>query len=286
KLVAEIGIMDTLREEGPEGPDRMENVNELLSGAADYDVRSAGADEAEEEEDRAAAATPLDRYLQQITLQTDVDRHDPEAQAVTLMTVHNAKGLEFPVVFIAGMEDGLFPLARAFDEPDTLEEERRLFYVAITRAEKKLFISHARTRRRAGEVMPSRPSSFLDPLPADVFDEKATPALDRARYAGETRWSRRDAVPGVGSLGYRDREPARPRGGARFDDPDGTYIDYTDAQDAPRFVKGERVRHPQFGRGVIRELSGFGLDLKAVIEFDTIGRKKVVLRYANLQKEL
>jgi DNA helicase II / ATP-dependent DNA helicase PcrA len=80
-------------------------------------------------------------FLQKVTLLTDVDRHDPDAQAVTLMTVHNAKGLEFPFVFIAGMEDGLFPLARAFDEPDTLEEERRLFYVAITRAERKLFIS-------------------------------------------------------------------------------------------------------------------------------------------------
>jgi len=284
KLVAEIGIMDALREEGPEGPDRMENVNELLSGAADFDMRSVPAEELEEE-DRAAAATSLDRYLQQITLQTDLDRHDPEAQAVTLMTVHNAKGLEFPVVFIAGMEDGLFPLARAFDEPDTLEEERRLFYVAITRAEKKLFISHARTRRRAGEVMPSRASSFLDPLPPQLLEERATPALERARFSGEARWSRRDAVPGVGSLGYRDREPAK-RAGARFDDPDGTWIDYSDAQDAPRFVKGERVRHPQFGRGTIRELSGFGPDLKALIDFDTIGRKKVVVKYANLQKEL
>src|SRR5690606_4069770 len=188
---------------------------------------------------------------------TDVDRHDPEAQAVTLMTAHNAKGLEFPVVFIAGMEDGLFPLARAFDEPDLLEEERRLFYVAITRAEQKLYISHVRTRRRAGEVMPARPSSFLDPLPRQLTEEITTPALERARYAGETRWTRRDAgVVGVGSLGYRDRAPAARS--PRFEGgDDGVYIDYTDAQDAPRFVKGERVRHPQFGRGVIRELTGF-----------------------------
>src|SRR5690606_29737693 len=98
-------------------------------------------------------------------------------------------------------------------------------------------------------------------------------------------WSRRDPVAGVGSYGYRDRTPAqRP---PRFEgSDDGVYIDYSDAQDAPRFVKGERVRHPQFGRGVIRELTGLGQELKAVIDFDTIGRKKVVLRYANLQKEL
>jgi DNA helicase II / ATP-dependent DNA helicase PcrA len=166
KLVAEIGIVDALRDEGPEGVDRIENVNELVAGASDFDTR---ADDDVEDEDREADATPLDLFLQKVTLLTDVDRHDPEAQAVTLMTAHNAKGLEFPVVFIAGLEDGLFPLARAYDEPHLLEEERRLFYVAITRAERKLFILHARTRRRAGEVMPGRPSSFLDPLPPDLW---------------------------------------------------------------------------------------------------------------------
>ncbi|HEX6307940.1 MAG TPA: UvrD-helicase domain-containing protein [Longimicrobiales bacterium] len=280
KLVAEIGLIDALRDEGQEGTDRIENVNELVAGAADFDARGDVDDE-----DRIEDATPLDMFLQKVTLLTDVDRHDPEVQAVTLMTAHNAKGLEFPVVFIAGMEDGLFPLARAFDEPDTLEEERRLFYVAITRAERKLFILHVRTRRRAGEVMPARPSSFLDPLPPHLVEEIATPELERARHAGETRWTRRDPVPGVGSLGYRDRAPSSRA--PRFEgSDDGVYIDYTDAQDAPRFVKGERVRHPQFGRGVIRELTGFGQDLKAVIDFERIGRKKVVLRYANLQKEL
>jgi DNA helicase-2/ATP-dependent DNA helicase PcrA len=281
RLIAEIGMIDALREEGPEGADRIENVNELIAGAADFDARGDI-----DQEDRVEDATVLDMFLQKVTLLTDVDRHDPEAQVVTLMTVHNAKGLEFPVVFIAGMEDGLFPLARAFDEPDTLEEERRLFYVAVTRAERKVFISHARTRRRAGEVMPGRPSSFLDPLPSSLTDELTTPALERARLAGETRWSRRDPVAGVGSLGYRDR-PRMSGRAPRFEgSDDGVYIDYTDAQDAPRFVKGERVRHPQFGRGVIRDLSGLGQDLKATIDFDTIGRKKVVLRYANLQKEL
>jgi DNA helicase-2/ATP-dependent DNA helicase PcrA len=281
KLVTEIGMIDALRDEGPEGAERIENVNELIAGAAGFDERADI-----DEEDAVEDATPLDMFLQKVTLLTDVDRHDPEAKAVTLMTAHNAKGLEFPVVFIAGMEDGLFPLARAFDEPDTLEEERRLFYVAITRAERKLFISHARTRRRAGEVMPGRPSSFLDPLPSSLTDALVTPGLDRARHAGETRWSRRDPVQGVGSLGYRDRAPAGGRSPRFEGSDDGVYIDYTDAQDAPRFVKGERVRHPQFGRGVIRDLTGFGQDLKAVIDFDAIGRKKVVLRYANLQKEL
>ena len=281
KLIAEIGLIDALKEEGPEGNDRIENVNELLASALDFDARS---DEIEED-DRAADATTLDLYLQKVSLLTDVDRHDPDVQAVTLMTVHNAKGLEFHVVFIAGMEDGLFPLARSFDEPDALEEERRLFYVAITRAQRKVFILHVRTRRRAGEVMPAIPSSFLKALPPDLHDGRITPALDRARRMGETRWSRRDGMQGVGSLGYRDRERTPPPV-ARFDDDDGRWIDFSEAQEAPRFVKGERVRHPQFGKGVIRELSGFGHDLKATIDFESSGRKKVVLRYANLQKEL
>jgi DNA helicase II / ATP-dependent DNA helicase PcrA len=280
QLIAEIGMVDALREEGPEGVDRVENVNELIAGAHDFDARER---EDLEEEDRLAGGTALDLFLQKVTLLTDVDRHDPDAQAVTFMTVHNAKGLEFPVVFIAGMEDGLFPLARSYDDPESLEEERRLFYVAITRAERKLFISHARTRRRAGEVMAGKPSSFMDPLPREAVEEIVSPGLERARRTGEARWSRRDPIAGVGSLGYRDRA-VRP---ARFEGADdGVYIDYSDAQDAPRFVKGERVRHPQFGRGVIRELTGLGQDLKAVIDFDSIGRKKVVLRYANLQKEL
>jgi DNA helicase-2/ATP-dependent DNA helicase PcrA len=214
-----------------------------------------------------------------------MDRHDPDAQAVTLMTAHNAKGLEFPVVFIAGMEDGLFPLSRAHEHPDTLEEERRLFYVAITRAERKLFISHAQTRRRAGEIMPGRPSSFLEPLPPELFDEMDTPGLVRARRAGEARWSRRGHLPGAGSSGWRDRPQQRaPRRSAAADD--GVRIDYSDAQDVPRFGAGERVHHPTFGRGVILELTGLGPDRKAVIDFDGIGRRKVVLRYANLQKEL
>jgi DNA helicase II / ATP-dependent DNA helicase PcrA len=280
QLISEIGMIDALREEGPEGVDRIENVNELIAGAHDFDARER---EDLEEEDRLAGGTALDLFLQKVTLLTDVDRHDPDAQAVTFMTVHNAKGLEFPVVFIAGMEDGLFPLARSYDDPESLEEERRLFYVAITRAERKLFISHARTRRRAGDVMAGKPSSFMDPLPREAVEEIVTPGLERARRTGEARWSRRDPIAGVGSLGYRDRA-ARP---ARFEGADdGVYIDYSDAQDVPRFVKGERVRHPQFGRGVIRELTGLGQDLKAVIDFDSIGRKKVVLRYANLQKEI
>ncbi len=274
KLIEEIGLVDALREEGPEGDDRVENVKELVASAH---ASAEFAEDNETAEDKAEGDfTPLDLFLQRVSLIADVDRHDPDAKAVTLMTLHNAKGLEFPFVFIAGLEDGLFPLARAYDEPDMLEEERRLFYVGITRGEEKVYLTFARTRRRAGEVLACIPSSFLAPIPQQLLEVKTTPSLTRVRYSGGTGWRDRTGARMGGGYGHR-------RAG---EEDSGTYIDYSDSQEAPRFVKGERVRHPQFGRGIIRELSGFGHDLKAVIDFESAGRKKVVLRYANLQKEL
>ena len=268
KLIEETGLIQALQEEGPEGEDRIENVKELLAGAHEFDVRG----DVELEEETPLDTTPLDQFLQKVSLITDVDRHDPEANATTLMTLHNAKGLEYPYVFISGMEDGLFPLARAYDDPEALEEERRLFYVGITRARQKVYLTYARTRRRAGEVLSCIPSSFMEPIPPRLVESKVTPTLQRSRHQYDDRWR--------GRLGRERPTYATPP------DDGGTVIDYSDAQDAPRFVKGERVRHPQFGRGIIRELSGFGRDLKAVIDFESVGRKKVVLRYANLQKEL
>ena len=256
-----------------------------------------------DDEAPAARPTALDLFLQKVSLITDIDRHDPEANAVSLMTLHTAKGLEFPVVFLSGLEDGLFPLARVFDEPGELEEERRLFYVGITRAERKVYLTHARTRRRAGEVKACVPSSFLEPLPDELVEERATPQLERQKrqydswrdqrssFGGGRYGSAGFGSAGFGSGGGRRRGAKGGRVGKEhetdaFGNEAGDYvIDYSESQDAPRFIKGEVVRHPQFGRGTIKELSGFGRDLKAVIDFDDIGRKKVVVRYANLQKE-
>jgi ATP-dependent DNA helicase UvrD/PcrA len=270
KLIAEIGLVAALQEEGPEGQDRIENVAELVAGAAEFDVRG----DPEVEQDVEGETTALDRFLQKVSLITDVDRHDPEANATTLMTLHNAKGLEFPFVFISGLEDGLFPLARAFDDPEALEEERRLFYVGITRARHKVYLSYARMRRRGREIVRCKPSGFMDPIPAALVESRVTGTLARSRAQFDDRWE---------MLPARARDTFVPR----FDDDSGgAVIDYSDAQEAPRFLKGERVRHPQFGRGIIRELSGFGRDLKAVIDFESVGRKKVMVRHASLQKEL
>lgn len=275
KLAGEIGLFEALGAEGPEGADRIANVEELIASAYEFD-----AGELETDDELPTTATALDLFLQQVSLIADVDRHDTGAHALTLMTLHNAKGLEFPYVFIAGLEEGLFPLSRAYEEPAALEEERRLFYVGITRARQKLYLLHARSRRRLGTIQESIPSTFLAPIPEELLERRSTPRLSRTSGSRD-RW--RNSWPLEGGAGG-PRE-GRGAGGAR-EEGGGLVVDYSDGQDLPRFIKGEVVRHAQFGRGTIRELSGFGLDLKAVIEFESVGRKKVVVRYANLQKEL
>ena len=241
----------------PDAQDRIENVGELIDGAAEVVADEGG----------EVGLTPLDHFLQRATLVTGVDTMDSQADAVTLMTMHNAKGLEFPVVFIAGMEDGLFPLARAFDDPPMLQEERRLFYVGITRAEQKLYITHARSRRRNGELMPSIPSSFLGVIPSGMVEERSTFKL---------RATGRSVMPHPSA--------ATRRPGARVTFAADTEVEAS--QDAPRFVKGERVRHGRFGTGTIAELSGVGRDTKVTIDFDdeSVGRKRLVVAYAGLER--
>jgi DNA helicase-2/ATP-dependent DNA helicase PcrA len=247
---------DHLRGE-PDMQDRLDNIRELIEGAAEVVVDDGG----------EVGLTPLDHFLQRATLVTGLDKLDPDADAITMMTMHNAKGLEFPVVFIAGMEDGLFPLSRAFDDPPMLEEERRLFYVGITRAETKLYITHARQRRRNGELMPSIPSSFLAVIPPGMLEERSTLKL---------RATGRSVMP------HPSAATRRPGSRVSFA-PD---TDTETSQDAPRFVKGERVKHSRFGSGTIAELSGVGKETKVTIDFDdeSVGRKRLVVAYAGLER--
>jgi DNA helicase-2/ATP-dependent DNA helicase PcrA len=261
-LVDSVRYVEHLRAEGPEGEDRIENVREMITGAAELVIEEGG----------EIGLTPLEHFLQRSSLVADLDKLDPNADAITLMTVHNAKGLEFPLVFITGLEDGLFPLARAFDDPKLLEEERRLLYVGITRAEEKLFLTHARSRRRNGETMPSIPSSFLKPIPSSLVETVATMKL---------RATGRSVMPQSAAM----RRPGSPlanmprKGG-------GIDMDVEASQDSPRFVKGERVKHARFGSGTITELTGTGKDTKVTVDFDdeSIGRKRLVVAYAGLER--
>ncbi len=258
-VIEEIRFADHLKAEGPEGMERIENVKELIAGASETVAEEGG----------ELGLTPLDHFLQHASLITDVDRQTPNADAITMMTLHNAKGLEFPAVFITGLEDGLFPLRRAQDEPDQMEEERRLFYVGITRAMRKLYLSHARSRRRNGETMQCIPSSFLQPIP---------PALVTQRASFKLRGSAR-AVPTF------SQSPSSRRPGQMVDR-SWVYSEADASQDAPRFVKGERVKHSRFGSGTVTELSGVARDMKVTVAFDdeTIGSKRLVVQYAGLER--
>ena len=268
RVIAAVGYGQYLADEGPEGIERLENVQELIAGAAEWAETAAEAgDEAGDEAadaGRGEGPSLIERYLTQAALVTPADEGAGAPEGVTLMTVHMAKGLEWAVVALAGLEDGLFPLARAAGEPGGLDEERRLCYVGLTRAREKLYLSWARTRYRTGRLELSEPSRFLEALPPAVVEQRSTtPQWDRARRSsgGGTRRAARAVV-----------EP-----------------DWEDAasQDAPRYATGERVRHRKFGSGVVRAVSGSGRDLKVTVEFDDqeIGTKQLLVAYAGLERE-
>jgi DNA helicase-2/ATP-dependent DNA helicase PcrA len=260
QILAATGYEQYLAEEGPEGVERLDNVRELIAGAAEW---AEVAEPAAPEE-----GTPVQRYLQQAALVTPADERDRDGDRITLMTVHTAKGLEWPVVAIVGLEEGLFPLGRTAGEEGGLEEERRLCYVGLTRARERLYLSWARTRYRFGRVEFAEPSRFLEAVPPRVVAERSTAA----------RWSG-DALAGRGRGGARRRRAA---------DDAIVFPDVADvSQDAPRYVAGERVRHRKFGGGVVRHVTGRGRDLKVTVQFDdeTVGTKQLLAVFAALERE-
>lgn len=266
-LISAIRYVEHLQSDSPETlRDRMDNVSSLISGAAETVIDEGG----------EVGLTPLDHFLQRAMLVAGADALDPNADAVTLMTLHNAKGLEFPVVFLTGLEDGLFPLAQSFDDPPKLEEERRLFYVGITRAQQKLYISFAEMRRRNGELLPGIKSRFLK--------EIASPKLEERKTLRVTTMGRASERAGGGStsswLSRKQHEvPAWRRSATPVFEADVS-------QDEPSYVKGERVRHKLFGEGTIAEIGGLGREVKAVIDFDdeNVGRKTIKLAYTTLER--
>jgi DNA helicase-2/ATP-dependent DNA helicase PcrA len=274
-LIEAIGYESYLLDEGPEGAERWENVRELVAGAAEW---------SEEVPDEGVEGTPLERFLEEAALLTGQDKIAGAEDGVTLMTLHTAKGLEWPVVVMGGMEDGLFPLARAMETPDGVEEERRLAYVGITRARDKLFITWARSRRRGGQLIPGVASRFLRALPPGAIEEKRTGAMGwsaaaAGRTGGDWRersgWTRSSA--GLGGMGTTGLPAARPA------TPAAEEVN----EDAPRYVKGERVKHRKFGSGAILGLTGAGRDLKVTVQFDDaeIGTKQLLVAYAGLERD-
>ena len=274
ELIRAIDYEAVLLAEGPEGADRWENVRELVASAANWS----------EEVTEEGEGTPLERFLAEAALLSSADTVVGNEDGVTLMTLHTAKGLEWPVVVLTGLEHGLFPLARAEEQPDGLEEERRLCYVGLTRAKDKLYLTWARARRRGGELRPGIMSRFLRALPPAIVDERRTTSLwapdwsygrTGRRSDGRTGgWSGGQSPQGVGSHRPSDRPTVRPS-------------EEELSQDTPRYVKGERVRHRRFGSGTIQGLTGTGRDLKVSVAFDDaeVGVKQLLVAYAGLERE-
>jgi DNA helicase-2/ATP-dependent DNA helicase PcrA len=252
ELIEESGYGPMLREERTEeARGRLENLEQLLAGM---------------EEHRGSEGS-LQEYLEQVALITDLDSYDPSLDRVTLMTLHAAKGLEFPVVFMTGMEEGLFPHARTTAGADReVEEERRLCYVGMTRAMEKLYLTHASRRRVYGSYQYNPRSRFLDEIPAHLLDGFAAPALHRP--AGHNLAS---VFERLAPSPFEAEE-------APFEEPVRAVAE---AEEGLRL--GSRVRHVKFGLGTVRRIEGNGDQQKVTVQFATVGYKKLLLRFAGLE---
>lgn len=258
-VIDEIGILRSLRLENTlEAEERINNIQELLSAVAEY------ADTNDE--------PTLELFLQQISLVADIDNLDNQKNAVTMMTIHSAKGLEFPVVFITGLEEGLFPVTGATMYEDELEEERRLFYVAITRAMSKLYISYANQRYKFGMQSYQMKSRFIKEISEEIMNEHFI--FEGLKIFGNKK--SKPEKPSLFSPSIKYEYYSKPDNN---DDADGSGDKFPDIQ------KGVTVFHNTFGKGTVLSTTGKGIDKRAEIYFDEIGLKKIILKYAKMSVE-
>ena len=301
--IEDTGYANALRiENTDESAARLENLEELVNAAVDYDKQEENG---------------LRDFVDHAALTSDTDKYDQNA-GVTLMTVHMAKGLEFPIVFLVGLEDGIFPHSRSLSDPKELEEERRLAYVAITRAEKILYVTHAMRRRTYGEDFVSEPSQFLNEMPLELIDDlsqsaswlsyarsstamsakatvsalrgESTPSKPRNIYAGKT-YNSSEAVAeffkkkeiGQPVRGEGERSAEKPVSG--FDKLRAIATPPSANSDAALLVAGSHVRHDKYGRGLVLRREGSGDNVKLTVSFPGFGQKKLIEKFANLQKD-
>ncbi|MDI6766361.1 MAG: UvrD-helicase domain-containing protein [Bacteroidota bacterium] len=257
-FVDEIGILQHFKDEGtPDALSRRENVQELLSAISEY----------------ASIHTDarLPDFLQEVSLVADIDSWDERADAVTLLTLHSAKGLEFPVVFITGLEDGLFPYYNMNINTDEIEEERRLFYVGITRAMKKLFLSYAHMRYRFSERTFQTPSRFIDDIDSSLIKIVK-------RHSGFKKYEQ-----GFSPRPHPKREKKKGIDTESSYDFDQVLTDEDDFDLAKELHAGRLVQHETFGKGKIVHIIGTGESMKAVVNFNSFGMKHLLLKYARLK---
>ena len=256
---------------GVEAEGRLENLAELIGVAQEFDT--------------------VDEFLEQVSLIADTDDLDEDESAVTLMTLHSAKGLEYPVVFLLGLEEGVFPHIRSLGEPAELEEERRLCYVGITRAMERLFVGHAWCRSLYGTTQYNPPSRFLEEIPAELITE-----IEGSRSARQQRSSRGSLSGGAGRSAAGRENPRRSAGPSEF----GGRIEMVDraveagkaavatmdhaGADEDALRVGDDVRHATFGEGVVVELIGSGDKAEVVVNFPSAGEKRLLVSWAPLER--
>jgi DNA helicase-2/ATP-dependent DNA helicase PcrA len=291
-------VKEMFNDKTTEGVQRYENIQELLNSIKEWT-------ESPDNEDGELVDKSLGGYLQQVTLLTDADEKDPDADTVKLMTIHAAKGLEFGCVFAVGLEEMLFPNAMAINTREELEEERRLFYVVITRARKKLWISYANTRYRFGNLVQNEPSRFIEELPEQYLDRSfagggaknqanfgfgASTAYDRMNGggwgAGGQKASAQDAEKRYGpppqkkataSPSYLAPKPSTPK--IVEHKPAADFI----ASDTSQLKAGQKVEHQKFGFGLVSKMEGAAHNPIATVVFEMNGEKKIMLNYAKLR---
>jgi DNA helicase-2/ATP-dependent DNA helicase PcrA len=256
QLLERSGYLDELRAERTiESEGRLENLAELVGSAQD--------------------AESVEQFLEQVSLVSDADEIDGDASQVVLMTIHAAKGLEFPAVFIMGMEDGVFPHLRAIGDPDELEEERRLAYVALTRAQERLYLTHAWSRTLYGGTQYNPPSRFLDEIPSELVEVIEQRRASRGgRTYGAGGYGYGSSGPGVSSNRERivDRAMSSGRGPAKH------------GAESLGLKVGDDVSHATFGEGVILLIEGQGEKAEVVIRFPGLGEKRLLLSWAPLTR--
>ena len=279
-ILDETGYREELEAEGEvESQTRLENIEELINKAVSYSEEHEHSD--------------LNEFLEEVALVADVDRMDDSENRVTLMTLHSAKGLEFPVVYLSGLEDGLFPSSMSImsDDKTDIEEERRLCYVGITRARERLVITSARMRMVNGETRYSKVSRFVKEIPEELLDShNLEPRLGRSSArdefdSGDLPWSENQKKLGVSRFGMKSNAYAVP--GSSFGSGSQPAFGKTFTVSKPSsldYEEGDRVRHVKFGEGTVHKIQDGAKDFEVTVEFDRVGVKKMFASFAKLQK--
>ncbi|MHB1652696.1 MAG: DNA helicase PcrA [Desulfitobacteriaceae bacterium] len=269
EILDKTGYRTMLRAENtPESQARLENLQEFLSVTAEYDAKTAQAEEVAAGESNVSYSG-LAGFLEQVALVADIDSLDQGEDAVILMTMHSAKGLEFPVVFIVGMEEGIFPSSRSLMEEPVLEEERRLCYVAITRARQKLYLCYASQRLLYGRIQVNLPSRFFREIPQELL-------IDRDPLDPPLRAKQNKLNNGKSTLGFRNENTGRPSARSGMGTPLVNKV-------FEEYHVGEKVEHDKFGRGLIVSVKGEGPSAMLTIAFDG-ELKQLLVEYARLTK--